>query len=258
MAEDSGRRAEEIAALRLGVDLGLSLIDTAEASDDGAADQLELVSEAFSGRRDEVFLSVGAKPELISSRAMVAACERSLRRLRTDRIDLYVLQGRSRPPLREALVALGALILAGKIRYWGVADFDVDGMIELAEMRQGRGVAANQVLYSLLQRGVEHELLPWSSSRSIPLMAHSPLAAGDLLRHSALRAVADRHGATAAQVALAWVVRQDGVCATIRARSPAHIRENRRALDLRLGPADLSELEEAFPTSPHILATPRR
>lgn len=246
LAAAPARRADEIAALRLGVDLGLSLIDAVDAPSDAGAQCLGLVNAAVRGRRDEVFLVVRAVVGLRTARGTVAACERSLRSLGTDRIDLYVLPVATRTTLHEALVGVGALLLAGKIRLWGVNDFDVDAMTELARQRHGGSVAVNQVHYNLRQRGIERELLPWSDERSIPLMAYSPLSGGGLLRHPAVMAVADRHGATSAQVALAWVLRDDGVCATTRARTPAHIRENRRALDLRLDGEDIRYLDDAF------------
>lgn len=245
MGEDGRRRAGEAAALRLGLDLGMSLIDTAEMYADGGAE--EVVAEAIAGRRDEVFLVSKVLPENASRRGTVAACERSLRRLRTDRIDLYLLHWRGRVPLAETLEAFDALVRDGKIRRWGVSNLDQADMEELSGLPGGDAVATNQVLYNLTRRGIEHDLLPWCRRRAIPIMAYSPIEQGRMLRHPALNRVAERHGATAAQVALAWLLRQDGVIAIPKAASAEHVRENRAALDLRLTEADLADLDRAFP-----------
>ena len=244
-AEDSRRRQDEITALRLGLDLGLTLIDTAEMYADGAAE--ELVGEAIAGRRDQVFLVSKVLPDNATRSGTVAACERSLRRLRTDRIDLYLLHWRGHRPVTGTLTAFAELQRAGKIRHWGVSNFDVSDMRELFALAGGRAAATDQVLYNLTRRGIEYDLLPWCLERGLPVMAYSPIEQGRLLDRPALKAVAARHGATPAQVALAWVLRQDGVIAIPRAATPAHVRENRAALDLRLGEQDLAELDRAFP-----------
>ncbi len=241
MAEDARRRADEIAALRLGIDLGMTLIDTAEMYADGAAESL--VGEAVAGRRDAVFLVSKVLPQNASRAGTVAACERSLRRLGTDRIDLYLLHWRGGVPLPETLEGFDALRRAGKIRHWGISNFDLADLGELA----GPPPAANQVLYNLSRRGIEFDLLPWCRRRGVPVMAYSPVEQGRLLRHPALGAVAGRHGATPAQVALAWVLRQDGVIAIPKAGTAAHVRENRAALDLRLDAGDMAALDRAFP-----------
>jgi diketogulonate reductase-like aldo/keto reductase len=245
MAEDTRRRADEIAALRLGLDLGMTLIDTAEMYADGAAEKL--VAEAIAGRRDEVFLVSKVLPNNASRRGTIAACERSLRRLGTDRLDLYLLHWRGPIPLEETLDAFAALVRTGKIRHWGVSNFDVSDMEELVDLPGGTAVATNQVLYNLTRRGIEYDLLPWCRERGLPIMAYSPIEQGRLLGHRELQGVAARHGATPAQVALAWVLRQDGVNAIPRAGTPAHVRENRAALDLRLTEQDLAALDRAFP-----------
>jgi diketogulonate reductase-like aldo/keto reductase len=246
MAEDPARRKTERAALELGLDLGLTLIDTAEMYADGAAE--ELVGEAIAGRRDEVFLLSKVLPTNASHAGTIAACERSLRRLGTDRIDLYLLHWRSSTPLEETVEAFHELVEAGKIRYWGVSNFDVPDMEELFGVPDGPHVQSDQVLYNLSRRGIEVDLLPWCRARGISVMAYSPIEQGRLLRDNpALSSVAERHGATPAQIALAWVLRLDGVNAIPKAGTPAHVEENRAALDLRLTGEDLAELDAAFP-----------
>jgi diketogulonate reductase-like aldo/keto reductase len=246
MAEDPGRRRTELAALRRGLDLGLALVDTAEMYGDGAAE--DLVGEAIAGRRDGVFLVSKVLPSNASRAGTIAACERSLRRLGTDRIDLYLLHWREETPLEETVDAFRALAAAGKIRHWGVSNLDVADMEELLRVAsEGSRAQTDQVLYNLGRRGIELDLLPWCRARGIPIMAYSPLEQGRLLGDRTLRAVADRHRATPAQVALAWVLRDGDVCAIPKAGTPEHVEENRAALDLRLGDDDVAELERAFP-----------
>lgn len=254
IGEDPRRRREEVASLRLGIELVMTLIDTAEMYADGGAE--EVVAEAIAGWRDQVFLVSKVLPAHATLRGTIAACERSLRRLRTDRIDLYLLHWRGRPPLAETLEAFETLVRQGKIRYWGVSNFDLADMEELVSLPGGQSVATNQVLYNLSRRGIEYDLLPWCRQRQIPVMAYSPLEQGRILNHPALRRVAVRHGATPAQVALAWVLRQKGLIVIPKAGRPEHVRENRLALDLRLTEEDLAELESAFPppTGPTPLA----
>jgi diketogulonate reductase-like aldo/keto reductase len=243
MAEDPGRRSAEIAALRTGLDLGLTLIDTAEMYGSGASETL--VGEAVAGRRDEVFLVSKVLPSNASAAATVRACEASLRRLGTDRLDLYLLHWRGAVPLAETLEGFSALLDAGKIRHWGVSNLDLDDMRELTAL-PGR-CQTNQILYNLTRRGPEHDLLPWHASTGIPVMAYSPVEQGRLLNSPALASVAARHGATPAQIALAWVLRLPYVNAIPKAGSPDHVRENARSLELRLSPEDLAELDRAFP-----------
>jgi diketogulonate reductase-like aldo/keto reductase len=245
LGEDPRRRADEIAALRLGLDLGMTLIDTAEMYGAGAAE--ELVGEAINRRRDEVFLVTKVLPQHASVRGTIAACEGSLDRLKTDRIDLYLLHWRGSVPLEDTLHAFAALVKAGKIRYWGVSNFDVEDMKELLSLVDGDAVAANQVLYNLTRRGIEWDLLPWCRHRGIPVMAYSPIEQGRLLSHPELRRIADRHHAVPAQVALAWVLQTAGVIAIPRTGTPAHVRDNRAAMDIRLTDEDLAELNRAFP-----------
>lgn len=239
------KRAEEIAALRAGIDLGMTLIDTAEMYGNGNAESL--LGEAIAGRRNEVFLVSKVLPSNGSRHGTVTACEHSLRRLQTDRLDLYLLHWRGGYPLEETLEAFEQLRRDGKIRHWGVSNFDVGDMNELVSIAGGDVVAANQVLYNLARRGIEFDLLPWCKDRKIPTMAYSPVDQGRLLRQSVLRKVAKRHGATPAQVALAWVLRRDDVIAIPKAGSVAHVHENRGALELQLSPEDLAELDRAWP-----------
>jgi len=245
LAEELRPRKEEVAALRLGLDLGMTLIDTAEMYGDGAAEQL--VGEVIAGRRDKLFLVSKVLPSHARRLGTIAACEGSLRRLRTDRLDLYLLHWRGEAPLEETLAAFSVLVRAGKIRYWGVSNFDLSDMEELVSLPGGSSVATNQVLYNLTRRGIEYNLLPWCTKRGIPIMAYSPIEQGRLLEEPALRNVAERHGETPAQVALAWVLRQEKVIAIPKAATPAHVEENRGALDLRLAREDLAELDRAFP-----------
>jgi diketogulonate reductase-like aldo/keto reductase len=222
MAEDRRCRKDEIAALRLGLDLGVTLIDTAEMYADGGAETL--VGEAIAGRRDETFIVSKVLPEHARRNATIAACERSLRRLGTDRIDLYLLHWRGNTPLAQTLEAFTVLMNAGKIRHWGVSNFDLADMRELCGLEGGANVATNQVLYNLMRRGSEFDLMPWCLERRIPVMAYSPLEQGRLLGRRALQEVGARHNVKCVQVALAWVLRQDGVIAIPKApRSTAHI-----------------------------------
>jgi len=245
MAERRQRRKDEVAALRLGMDLGMVLIDTAEMYGDGAAE--ELVGEAIEGRRDEVFLVSKVLPSNAARTDTIRACEASLRRLGTDRLDLYLLHWRGSTPLEDTVDALSQLADDGKIRYWVVSNFDVSDMAELADLPAGDAVASDQVVYSLARRAMEADLLPWCRDRGVPVMAYSPVDQGRLLRHPVVRTVADRHGATPAQVALAWVLRHEGVTTIPKAGTPEHVRENRAALDLHLSDEDLAELDGAFP-----------
>ncbi|MFE9025583.1 aldo/keto reductase [Streptomyces iakyrus] len=244
LAEDPARREHEIAALRLGVDLGMTVVDTAEMYGDGAAE--ELVGEALRGRREEVFLVSKVLPGHADRKGTVAACEGSLRRLGTEQLDLYLLHWRGRWPLEETLAGFTDLVEAEKIRYWGVSNLDVADMAELAALPGGDAVAVDQVLYNLSRRGIEWDLLPWCSEAEVTVMAYSPIEQGVILKVEALGAVARDLGATPAQVALAWVLEQ-GVAAIPRSGSPDHVRENRGAADLHLPTEALDALDEAFP-----------
>lgn len=253
MGDEPRRRAEEIATLRLGLDLGMSLIDTAEMYGDGASEKL--VGEAIAGRRDEVFLVSKVLPGNATRSGTIAACERSLKRLGTDRIDLYLLHWRGRTPFAETIAAFEALQDAGKIRHWGVSNMDVDDMSEIARASGGDAMATNQVLYNLTRRGIEYDLLPQAQARGLPLMAYSPIEQGRLTEYPEVEEVADRHGVTPAQIALAWVLRQQGVIAIPKASTLSHVQENRAALEIPLTAEDLAELDAAFqpPSGPESL-----
>jgi diketogulonate reductase-like aldo/keto reductase len=245
MGDEARRRADEIASLRLGLDLGMTLIDTAEMYGNGASEKL--VGEAIAGRRNEVFLVSKVLPSNASRAGTIAACEASLRRLGTDRIDLYLLHWRGRVPFAETIGAFEALQDAGKIRHWGVSNMDVDDLKEVIHASGGDAVSTNQVLYNLMRRGIEYDLLPQSQARGLPLMAYSPIEQGRLTDYPEVQDIADRHRVTPAQVALAWVLRQQGVIAIPKAASPEHVRENHAALKLQLTAEDLTELDAAFP-----------
>ncbi len=248
MGEKRSARRGEVAALRLGLDLGMTLIDTAEMYADGGTE--EVVGEAIRGRRDRVFLVSKVLPKNATLKGTVRAAERSLRRLGTDRIDLYLLHWEGSHPLAETLEAFTLLREAGKIVHYGLSNFDLDLMEEAESLPGGAAVAADQVLYHLGKRAPEGRLLPWCAERGVVLMAYSPLAQGRLLTRRALARVARRHGATPARVALAWTLRQPGVVSIPKASNPAHLRDNAAAVDLKLTPEDLAELEAAFPPPP--------
>ena len=245
MGESGRMRKDEVAALKLGLDLGMTLIDTAEMYGNGGAE--EVVAEAVQGRRDECFIVSKVLAENSTRAGTIAACERSLKRLKTDRIDLYLLHWRGRPKLEETVSGFEALLAAGAIRAWGVSNFDVDDMEELIALKGGTTCASNQVLYNLRRRGIEAGLLPWCRERGIPIQAYSPIEQGRLLRDRALTAVAIRHRATPAQIALAWVLRHKDMMVIPKATTLEHVRENRAALDIALTEQDLGELNRAFP-----------
>jgi diketogulonate reductase-like aldo/keto reductase len=241
------RRAfdEEVAALRLGLDLGMTLIDTAELYAEGGAE--EVVAEAVKGRRDNCFIVSKVKPENSTRAGMIAACERSLKRLKTDRIDLYLLHWRGPPGLEETLAGFEALLAKGVIRYFGVSNFDVGDMEELFRLKGGDACASNQVVYNLRRRGIEYGLVPWSREHGIPIMAYSPIEQGRIGRDRGLAAIAARHGVTPSQIALAWVLRHSDMMVIPKSSNAEHVRENRAALDIALSEADLAELDRAFP-----------
>ncbi|MBS1183827.1 MAG: putative 2,5-didehydrogluconate reductase [Proteobacteria bacterium] len=245
IGDDLGRRADEIAALRRGMDLGMSLIDTAEMYGEGASERL--VGEAIAGRRDEVFLVSKVYPHNASRAGTVAACERSLKRLGTDRLDLYLLHWRGQYPLAETVAAFEALKAAGKIRHWGVSNLDADDMNELAGVAAGGGVAANQVLYNLSRRGIEWDLLPSMQARGVPVMAYSPVEQARLLKDRRLATLAAEHGVSVAQLALAFVLDHDGVIAIPKAGRAAHVEDNIGALDLAVTDELRAALDALYP-----------
>lgn len=245
MGERRQAQATEAAALRLGLDLGIRLIDTAEMYGDGAAESV--VAAAIEGRRDEVFLVSKVLPAHGDRPGTIAACERSLARLRTDRIDLYLLHWRGSVPLAETVHAFEQLQRDGKIRHWGVSNFDAADMAELWRTASGRRCAANQVYYSASRRGIEFDLLPWQRRQALPLMAYCPLDQGRLAREPVLAQVGARHGVTAATVAIAWLLAQPGVAAIPKAVQPEHIRAIVAARDLTLDAQDCALIDRRFP-----------
>jgi diketogulonate reductase-like aldo/keto reductase len=238
-------RTEEIATLREGLDLGLTLIDTAEMYGEGAAE--ELVAEAIAGRRDDAFIVSKVYPHNASRKGVVAACERSLKRLGTDRIDLYLLHWRGNLPFAETIAGFEALQAAGKIRHFGVSNLDISDMREWWTLAPGRAVATNQILLNLTRRGPEWDLLPWLAERNIPVMAYSPIEQAQLVRHAGLSAFARAHGMTPAQVALAWLLAKDGVIAIPKSGNRERLRENAGALAFDLNAGQMAELDRLFP-----------
>lgn len=243
MAEDRRRRRDEINALRVGLDLGLTLIDTAEMYADGAAE--ELVGEAVEGRRDEVFLVSKVYPHNATLKGTVDACERSLYRLRTAHLDLYLLHWRGSVPLDETFAAFEKLKQEGKIRHYGVSNFDVSDLEEAFRLRRLPAIAANQILYNLMRRGPEFDLLPWCEIEGIPIIAYSPVEQGRLV--SRLKGLANRRGVTPVQLALAWLLQRPETIVIPKSGNAAHVRENHAALALHLGVEDLVELNRLFP-----------
>jgi len=240
------RRPQEVAALQAGIDLGLTLIDTAEMYGDGASE--ELVGEAIAGRRDRVFLVTKVLPgNATSAKKITAACEQSLRRLRVSHIDLYLLHWRQSEKLAVVVDTFAELARSGKIRHWGVSNFDVDDLEELQRVPGAAAVASNQVLYNVTRRGIEFDLLPLARARSLNVMAYSPIEQGHIVGNASLALIAARHDATPAQIALAWTIRQDGVVAIPKAGTKAHVQDNARAAGIVLTPQDLADIDRAFP-----------
>jgi len=248
MGEREHARGKEADALRAGLDLGLTLIDTAEMYGDGGAERV--VGAAVAGRRDQVFIVSKVLPQNASHAGTLAACDRSLSRLRTDRIDLYLLHWRGRFPLAATVAAFEALKRSGKIRYWGVSNFDIEDMAELMTIEGGRHCATNQVLYHLGERGIEWQLLPDAQARGQSIMAYSPLAQGRILRNGALGQVAAKHGTTPAVAAVAWTLRNPGIISIPKSSNVERVKELARAADLVLDAEDLAALDKAFPRPP--------
>lgn len=249
MGEGPARRHAEIAAVRLGVELGMTLVDTAEMYGEGQTEQF--LGEALAGMRDRVFLVSKVYPHNASRKGVARACEASLRRLRTDRLDLYLLHWPGNEPLAETVAGFETLKAAGKIRHWGVSNFDTGEMEDLFSLAGGDACAVNQVLYNLTRRGPEFDLLPWMEAHGVPLMAYSPLEQGRIAREGAVAEIAAHHALTRWQVALAWVLRRPGTIAIPKASLEAHVRENQAAQALRLTEAELTRLDAQF-------AAPRR
>ena len=245
MGESAATARDEITSLKTGLDLGMTLIDTAEMYADGGSE--EIVGKAIEGRRDEVFLVSKVYPANASSKGAAEACERSLKRLNTDRIDLYLLHWRGNYPLEETVEAFEGLKAAGKIEAWGVSNFDLADMDELLSVPNGGNVAANQVLYNLGRRGIEYDLLPWCQERSIPIMAYSPIEQGRLLHHPELIRLAKTYQATPAQIALAFLLERDHVIAIPKSSNPQRVEENRGSIDIDITDEDWAVLDAVFP-----------
>jgi diketogulonate reductase-like aldo/keto reductase len=245
MGERRGNRAAEAKAVKAALDLGITLIDTAEMYGEGGAE--EVIAEATAGRRDGLFIVSKVYPHNASRAGAIAACERSLKRLRTDRIDLYLLHWRGSHPLAETVAAFEKLKADGKVRHWGVSNFDTDDMAELREVKAGNNCVSNQVLYHLGSRGIDHDLVDDCAEHGVMIMAYSPLGQGTLLRNAALAKVAAKHGVSPAAVAIAWTMRHPHIVSIPKAAKLTHVTENFAAADLALDAADLAELDKAFP-----------
>jgi diketogulonate reductase-like aldo/keto reductase len=245
MGENLASRQDEVAALQLGLDLGLRLIDTAEMYGDGGAE--EVVADAIAGRREGVFLVSKVLPHNASYAGTLAACERSLKRLRTDAIDLYLLHWPGEHPLEETLRAFTVLAEQGRIRHYGLSNFDLDELVRAEQLPGGPRVGADQVLYNLERRGIERKLIPWCASKNIAIMAYSPLEQGRLRPNDGLRRVAARHDASPAQIALAWTLRHDNLISIPKATRLAHVRDNAKAADIVFTEEDLADIDRAFP-----------
>ncbi len=256
MGEKASQKTAEIDALKLGIDLGMTLIDTAEMYGEGGAERV--VSEAIGGRRQEVYLVSKFYPYNASYQGVINACERSLSRLKTDYLDLYLLHWRGSIPLAETLEGLQHLKQAGKILDYGVSNFDTDDMEEAESLAGGKEIATNQVLYNLIHRGIEWDLLPWCQKRSIPIMAYSPVEQRAFVNDSRLKNIAVKHNATPTQIALSWLLHQDNVISIPKATNPQHIRENFTALDIDLTEEDIKEIDLAFKPPSHKMSLAMR
>jgi len=245
MGESHAEEAQEVASIRKAVELGMTVVDTAEMYADGRSE--EIVGKAIADLRDEVFLVSKVYPFNASATGTIEACERSLKRLGVDHLDLYLLHWRGSHPLEETVAAFEKLKQSGKIRDWGVSNFDTDDMEELFEVENGRNCAVNQVLYNLSRRGVEYDLLPWCQEKGLPLMAYSPIEQGRILNNHELIRIAKAYQATPAQVALAFLLERDGVLAIPKSAKPERVEENRGATDLDISDEHWASLDAAFP-----------
>jgi diketogulonate reductase-like aldo/keto reductase len=245
MGESAAHRSDEVRALRHGLDLGISLIDTAEMYGEGGAETV--IAEAIAQQRSSVFLVSKVYPHNASRSGVIAACERSLQRLKTDYLDLYLLHWRGSVPLVETLAGFEALKQTGKIRAYGVSNFDVSDLEEMVALPGGEAIATNQILYNLMRRGVEWDLLPWCRQRHLPIMAYSPVEQGRLLKNRQLQALAQRQGVTPAQLAIAWLLHQPEVIVIPKSSRIEHVEQNRAALEIQLSVADLEQLDQIFP-----------
>lgn len=245
MGDSVDRRKEEIQALQMGIDLGMTVIDTAEMYGQGRSE--ELVGEAIRDRRDSVFLISKVLPSNADKKGVISSCEKSLKRLQTDFLDMYMLHWQGEHPLEETVAGMMALVEQGKIRSWGVSNLDKEDMEELFTIPAGDTCAANEILYNLSRRGVEFDLIPWCEARSIPVIAYSPLEQGRILSNRTLELVAQAHSASPSQIALAWVLRNPAIVAIPKAGSVAHVRENAGSRDIHLTEEDLVMLENTYP-----------
>ncbi|VEP17957.1 conserved hypothetical protein [Hyella patelloides LEGE 07179] len=244
MGEKASQKQAEIDALKLGIDLGMTLIDTAEMYGEGGAEKI--VAEAIANCRKEVYLVSKVYPFNASYKGVIAACNRSLSRLKTDYLDLYLLHWRGSIPLSETLKGLQHLKQVGKIRDYGVSNFDTDDMEEAESLPGGKEIATNQVLYNLMRRGIEWDLLPWCKDRNIPIMAYSPVEQRAFVNDSKLENIAAKYNATSTQIALSWLLHQNNIISIPKATNPKHIKQNRAALDIYLTPEDIQEIDRAF------------
>lgn len=245
MGENTRHRPDEIKALQYGLDIGFSLIDTAEMYGEGGAE--EVIAQAIANRRAQVFLVSKVYPHNASIKGAIAACDRSLKRLKTDYLDLYLLHWRGSIPLTETLEAFQMLQQAGKIRSYGVSNFDVDDLAEASQLNGGNAIATNQVLYNLSRRGIEWNLLPWCRQQGIPIMAYSPIEQGRILNNRTLQAIAQQRGITTAQVALAWLLHQENVIVIPKSSRIEHLEQNHAAIDIKLSTEELDALDAALP-----------
>lgn len=245
MGESHAEEAQEVASIRKAVELGMTVVDTAEMYADGRSE--EIVGKAIADMRDEVFLVSKVYPFNASATGTIEACERSLKRLGVDYLDLYLLHWRGSHPLEETVASFEKLKQSGKIRDWGVSNFDTDDMEELFEVEDGRNCAVNQVLYNLSRRGVEYDLLPWCQKKGVPLMAYSPIEQGRILNNHELIRIAKAYQATPAQVALAFLLEREGVLAIPKSAKPERVEENRGVTDLDISDEDWASLDAAFP-----------
>lgn len=254
MGDDSSRRQEEIDALKYGVELGMTVIDTAEMYGEGRSELL--VGEAIQGMRDQVFLVSKVYPHNAGGDSLIRSCENSLNRLGTDVLDLYLLHWRGRIPLEETIKGMEKLVQEGKIRRWGVSNLDTKDMQEMMKLPNSDHCATNQVLYHLGSRGIEVDLLPWQKEQGMPIMAYSPLAQAGSLRSglttdATVQQIAEQHGVHPFQVLLAWCIRDGNVLAIPKASSRSHVESNAQAAELVLSEAEIAQLDQAFPAPDH-------
>lgn len=248
MGDHSDKRKSEMDALRFGVDNGLILIDTAEMYGNGRSESL--VGEAIKGIRDKVVLVSKVLPSNASLTGTIKACEQSLKRLQTDYLDLYLLHWQGHHPFEETIESFEKLVSDGKIKYWGVSNLDVSEMQYIQTIKNGHHCNTDQVLYNLTRRGIEYDLLPWAQKSDISIMAYSPIEQNRLLEENVVVEVANKHQATPAQIALAWILQNEGIIPIPKASTIAHVEENLGCFDIQLTEQDNELLNNVFPP-PH-------